>query len=119
MEPDEALADLRKLPGIGPMYAMLILLRATGVTDVLTFAEPRLADYMGHFYGPHYVDAPTAASREEIERVAAGWRPYRTWAAVLVRHGRRARGPAARRVIRDTPLREPGRWSAARSPTLA
>jgi DNA-3-methyladenine glycosylase II len=85
MAPDEALAELRKLPGIGPMYATLILLRATGVTDVLTFAEPRLPGYMGHFYGPHYVDAPTAASREEIERVAEGWRPYRTWAAVLIR----------------------------------
>jgi DNA-3-methyladenine glycosylase II len=85
MEPGEALADLRKLPGIGPMYATLILLRATGVTDVLTLTEPRLPGYMGHFYGPHDVTAPTPASPEDIERVAAGWRPYRTWAAVLIR----------------------------------
>jgi len=31
MEPEEALRDMRRLPGIGPMYATLILLRATGV----------------------------------------------------------------------------------------
>jgi DNA-3-methyladenine glycosylase II len=87
MPPEEALADLRKLPGIGPAYATLILLRATGVTDVLTFAEPRLPGYVAHYYGPYYDTAPPAASREEIERVAEGWRPYRTWAAVLIRAG--------------------------------
>jgi DNA-3-methyladenine glycosylase II len=86
MPPDEALADLRKLPGIGPASATLILLRATGVTDVLTFAEPRLPGYVAHFYGSHSRGTATAAaSREEIERIAEGWRPYRTWAAVLVR----------------------------------
>ena len=81
MAPDDALADLRKLPGIGPTYATLILLRATGVTDALTFGEPRLPGYVAHFYHT----APAPASREEIERIAAGWRPYRTWAAVLIR----------------------------------
>jgi DNA-3-methyladenine glycosylase II len=86
MAPDDALADLWKLPGIGPMYAMLILLRATGVTDVLTAAEPRLPGYVAHFYGTRSRDtAPAAVSREEIERIAEGWRPYRTWAAVLIR----------------------------------
>src|SRR3954451_20806626 len=34
-EPDAALAALRELPGIGPFYAALILLRAVGTTDVL------------------------------------------------------------------------------------
>ena len=33
----------RELPGIGPMYATLILLRSTGATDILTLGEPRLA----------------------------------------------------------------------------
>ncbi|MGH3211158.1 MAG: DNA-3-methyladenine glycosylase family protein [Trebonia sp.] len=86
MAPDEALADLRKLPGIGPTYATLILLRATGVTDVLTLTEPRLPGYVAHFYGPPAGDAaPAQAASTEIERIAEGWRPYRTWAAVLVR----------------------------------
>ncbi len=81
MEPAAALAHLQQLPGIGPSYAMLILLRATGVTDVLTFAEPRLPGYVAHFYGT----GPGPASPAQLERIAEGWRPYRTWAAVLVR----------------------------------
>jgi len=81
MEPAAALAHLQRLPGIGPTYAMLILLRATGVTDVLTFGEPRLAGYVAHFYGT----GPGPASPAELERIAKGWRPFRTWTAVLVR----------------------------------
>ena len=81
MEPVDALAQLQELPGIGPMYATLILLRSTGTTDVLTFAEPRLPGYVAHFYGT----GPTPASREELTRISAGWRPFRTWAAVLIR----------------------------------
>jgi DNA-3-methyladenine glycosylase II len=81
MTPDDALADLRQLPGIGPMYATLILLRAAGVADVLTSNEPRLPGYVAHFYGA----GPQGGSREEVERIAESWRPCRTWAAVLVR----------------------------------
>jgi DNA-3-methyladenine glycosylase II len=92
MAPEDALAGLRKLPGIGPMYATLILLRATGVTDVLISAEPRLPGYVAHFYNPHNDTAPAAASPEEIERIAEGWRPYRTWAAVLIRAAGDSRG---------------------------
>ena len=81
MDPEEALRDLRQLPGIGPAYATLILLRATGVTDVLTFTEPRLPGYVAHFYGT----GPEPATPEELARVAENWRPFRTWAAVLIR----------------------------------
>ena len=81
MEPAEALARLQELPGIGPVYATLILLRATGVTDMMTFGEPRLPGYVAHFYGT----GPGPASRADLERISDGWRPFRTWAAVLVR----------------------------------
>lgn len=81
MDPPEALRDLRRLPGIGPMYATLILLRSTGVSDVLTFGEPRLAGYVAHFYGT----GPAPASPEELAGIAENWRPFRTWAAVLIR----------------------------------
>jgi DNA-3-methyladenine glycosylase II len=81
MGPADALAELQEFPGIGPMYATLILLRSTGVTDVLTFTEPRLPGYVAHFYGT----SPAPASREELARISAGWRPFRTWAAVLIR----------------------------------
>jgi DNA-3-methyladenine glycosylase II len=81
MEPESALEHLKRLPGIGPAYATLILLRATGVADTLTFNEPRLPGYVAHFYGT----GPGPASPAQIERLAQAWRPYRTWAAVLIR----------------------------------
>jgi DNA-3-methyladenine glycosylase II len=81
MDPAEALRDLQRLPGIGPMYATLVLLRATGVTDTLTSTEPRLPEYVAHCYAT----GTPAASRADIERIAEGWRPFRTWAAVLLR----------------------------------
>jgi len=81
MEPAAALAHLQRLPGIGPSYATLILLRATGVTDMMTFGEPRLPGYVAHFYGT----GPGPASPAQLERIAEGWRPFRTWTAVLVR----------------------------------
>jgi DNA-3-methyladenine glycosylase II len=76
-----ALARLRQLPGIGPGYGTLILMRSTGARDALTFAEPRLAEYVGHFYQT----GPGPAAPGELERVCDGWRPFRTWAAVLLR----------------------------------
>jgi DNA-3-methyladenine glycosylase II len=81
MEPDTALEELQRLPGIGPSYATLILLRATGVTDAMTFGEPRLPGYVAHFYGT----GAGPASRADLERISRVWRPYRTWAAVLIR----------------------------------
>lgn len=81
MEPDSALEELQRLPGIGPSYATLILLRATGVTDAMTFGEPRLPGYVAHFYGT----GAGPASRADLERISGVWRPYRTWAAVLIR----------------------------------
>lgn len=81
MEPERALEYLQQLPGIGPSYATLILVRAAGVADTLTFSEPRLPGYVAHFYGT----GPDPASREQLERVSRGWHPFRTWAAVLLR----------------------------------
>lgn len=92
LEPADALSHLQQLPGIGPGYATLILVRATGAKDVLTFGEPRLPGYFAHFY-----DTGTGtASGAEMERVAENWRPFRTWAAVLLRFaGDRLGLPAA------------------------
>jgi DNA-3-methyladenine glycosylase II len=80
MEPEQALAALQELPGIGPTYAGLILLRSTGATDILTLAEPRLPSYVRHFWG---LDHP--ATPADISTFADAWRPFRTWAAVLIR----------------------------------
>ncbi len=51
MTTEEALTALQRLPGIGPMYAGLILLRSTGASDILTLNEPHLPAYVAHFYG--------------------------------------------------------------------
>jgi DNA-3-methyladenine glycosylase II len=80
MDPPDAIADLRRLPGIGPLYAGLILLRSTGATDILTLGEPHLPAYVAHFYG-----LPRAADTAELERIAEAWRPFRTWTSVLIR----------------------------------
>lgn len=81
MGPAAALAQLQELPGIGPAYATLVLLRSTGVADVLTYSEPRLPGYVAHFYGL----GPSPATQEQVADVSEQWRPFRTWAAVLLR----------------------------------
>jgi DNA-3-methyladenine glycosylase II len=80
MGEDEARARLRSIPGIGPFYADLILIRSTGVTDVLPLNEPRLLGLMGQLY--HRAEPVTPKT---AERQADGWRPWRTWVAVLFR----------------------------------
>jgi DNA-3-methyladenine glycosylase II len=77
---DAARARLRSIPGIGPFYADLILLRATGVTDVLPAQEPRLLGLIGELYG---LGRP--ATPAEAARLGETWAPWRTWTAVLVR----------------------------------
>lgn len=78
--PEAALAALQRIPGLGPFYATLVFLRSTGVTDALTLGEPRLADYLRHYY--HLAETPGV---DGVSRIAERWRPYRTWAAVLFR----------------------------------
>ena len=40
MGPERAMADMRELRGIDPFYAGLIVVRATGLADVLLVNEP-------------------------------------------------------------------------------
>jgi DNA-3-methyladenine glycosylase II len=51
------------------------------VTDVLSQGEPRLAAYAAHFYrtGPDPLTPP------QLSELAEKWRPFRTWASVLIR----------------------------------
>ena len=77
---DDAIADLQELPGVGPFTAQDIVLRGAGAPDVLAAAEPRLARAIALAYG---VDAPPDAER--IGELAAAWRPFRSWATVLLR----------------------------------
>lgn len=77
---ESALADLQRINGLGPVYATLVYLRSTGVKDALTLGEPRLADYLGHYYG-----LPESPGAAVVEKIAEKWRPFRTWASVLFR----------------------------------
>ena len=78
--PEAATADLLHLKGIGPFYASLITVRAAGFTDVPAADEPKLRELVTQLY--HF---PQPCTREEFLEIAAGWRPYRTWASVLIR----------------------------------
>jgi DNA-3-methyladenine glycosylase II len=80
MPPAEALADLKKLPGIGDFSAGLTLLRGAGFPDAVPSAEPRLARAVELAYG-----LPGPATPEQILAISENWRPYRTWVTLLLR----------------------------------
>jgi DNA-3-methyladenine glycosylase II len=78
--PEEAHIQLQTLPGIGPFYASLIVLRAVGFPDVPVTDEPLALELMGQLYG---LDRPATAA--DVERLTDPWRPWRTWTTVLLR----------------------------------
>jgi DNA-3-methyladenine glycosylase II len=78
--PEEAMADVQRIKGIGPFYAGLIVVRATGFTDVLPSNEPKALELVRELYHP-----PALPSPMEFEAIAEVWRPWRTWATVLLR----------------------------------
>ena len=79
--PERAFEKVQHLKGIGPFYAGLIVLRATGFADaLLPMREPRVLTHAARFYGLD--DEPTL---EWFNGLAERWRPYRTWATVLIR----------------------------------
>jgi DNA-3-methyladenine glycosylase II len=80
MPPEEALADLKKLPGIGDFSAGLTLLRGAGAPDAVPVAEPRLARAVAQAYG-----LPGPAAPEQVREISERWRPYRTWVTLLLR----------------------------------
>lgn len=78
--PDEAMAQVQQLRGIGPFAAALIVIRATGCTDVLPADEPRVRELVRELYGFDALVSP-----EQFALLAETWKPWRTWAAVLIR----------------------------------
>jgi DNA-3-methyladenine glycosylase II len=79
-DPDSAMARLREIKGIGAFYSSLIVIRAAGLADVLPVAEPRLRALVTDLYG-----LPGPPTNEDFRALAEPWRPYRTWASVLIR----------------------------------
>jgi DNA-3-methyladenine glycosylase II len=77
---DQALKELRQLPGIGPFSAELVLLRGAADPDHLPLHEPRLCRGAAIAY-----DLDQPPDREWLEERAEAWRPYRTWVVLLLR----------------------------------
>jgi DNA-3-methyladenine glycosylase II len=80
MPAEEAVADLLELPGVGPFTAQGIVLRGAGAPDLLAPDEPLMAKAAAVAYG--LAEEP---SREELERLADTWRPFRSWVQMLLR----------------------------------
>ncbi|RZS80077.1 DNA-3-methyladenine glycosylase II [Motilibacter rhizosphaerae] len=77
---EEAVAELLRLPGIGPFSAELVWVRGVGDPDALPTSEPRLQAAVRAAYG-----LGEGAGPDELQRVAESWRPYRSWVALLLR----------------------------------
>jgi DNA-3-methyladenine glycosylase II len=78
--PEQAMVDVQRIKGIGPFYAGLIVVRATGFADVLPSNEPKALELVREFY-----HLPVLPSPMQFEAIAEVWRPWRTWATVLLR----------------------------------
>lgn len=73
--PEQAMADLQSIKGIGPFSAELIILRGANAPDALPGHERRLEAEITHLYG----------AGRSLHQVADSWRPFRTWAVVHLR----------------------------------
>lgn len=79
--PEAAFVDVQRLKGLGPFYAGLVVLRASGFADAPLLApEPRVLRHAAAYYG---LDTPPTL--EAFSALAQHWRPFRTWATVLIR----------------------------------
>ncbi len=79
--PERAYEELQRLKGLGPFYAGLVVLRASGFADaMLEVPEPKVLGHVARFYGLN--ETP---SLDRVAEIAEGWRPFRTWCTVLIR----------------------------------
>jgi DNA-3-methyladenine glycosylase II len=80
LPPDEARAELQQLPGIGPFYSSLVLIRACGHADLPAPEERHSRTAIQEAYGVDH-----GLSEEEVLAISEGWKPYRTWVTVMLR----------------------------------
>lgn len=73
--PEEAVAQVQEVRGLGPFAAELVVLRGANVPDALPTHERRLDAEVAERYG---ADA-------NLQQIAEAWRPLRTWACVHLR----------------------------------
>ena len=84
--PEDTVARLCELPGIGPWTAHLIAMRVFGHDDAFPASDLGLRRAAAHLLG-HPVTAG------ELETLAESWRPYRSWAAQHLWHTAAASSP--------------------------
>lgn len=77
--PEAAEGIVGTLRGFGPFYRSLVVVRAVGFTDALPADEPRARRSAAQLHGLGQLDA------ERFTELAEAWRPFRTWATVLLR----------------------------------
>lgn len=77
--PVDGPAALRSIPGIGPFWSSGIYLRASGIVDEFP-EEPISVAALGVIHGLGEHPDP-----ETVARLTDAYRPYRMWAAVLLR----------------------------------
>lgn len=80
LTPEAAMQELQQLKGIGPFYSALVVIRACGLTDVLPTMEEMALALVGTLY-----ELPGPATAQQLTELAEKWKPYRTWAVVLIR----------------------------------
>ena len=80
LAPEQALAELGQLPGIGDFSAELVLLRGVGLPDV----APRYGPWLARAAALAYA-LPDTPTETELARLGENWKPYRTWVCLLLR----------------------------------
>ena len=85
----DALAELQRLPGVGPWTAQGILLRGCGVADAVPFVDEISRTAVASFYG-----LPEPPDDATWTQISEAWRPYRMWATVLLHMAWRRDQPA-------------------------
>ncbi|MBO1755918.1 DNA-3-methyladenine glycosylase [Allobranchiibius sp. CTAmp26] len=75
VDAEEAKLRVQQIKGIGPFAAELVVLRGANVPDAVPAHEHRLEAEITERYGE---DAT-------LDEVSLAWRPFRTWACVLLR----------------------------------
>jgi DNA-3-methyladenine glycosylase II len=78
LPPDEALARLRILRGVGDFFAQGILLRGGGTMDAVTDDDVTKEAVQKAYH------LPQRPSQEQVLALAEQWRPYRMWSNVLL-----------------------------------
>ena len=75
------MAELREMKAVGPFFSELIVIRGTGFTDVLPVKpSARTLALAARLY-----HLPAPPDQERVRALAEPWRPFRTWAVVLIR----------------------------------